>query len=48
MGGSIGVETMPGESLRFWLNLPSASPEILPNIIPFAAEELAYDTAASR
>lgn len=48
MGGSIGVETSPKNGLRFWLTFPAAAPEVLPNIVPFAAELLPYDTAASR
>lgn len=48
MGGSIGVDATPGDSLRFWFSLPSAAPEVRPNIIPFVSEEVAYDTAASR
>ena len=48
MGGTIGVETGPENGLRFWLTLPAAAPEILPNIVPFTAELLPFDTAASR
>ena len=48
MGGSIGVEASSENGLRFWLTLPAAAPQILPNIVPFAAELLPYDAAASR
>lgn len=49
MGGDIGVETLPGEGVRFWFTLPLKESPLPDNVIAFEpASQLAYDNAASR
>ncbi|MFT4639444.1 MAG: CheY-like chemotaxis protein [Verrucomicrobiales bacterium] len=48
MGGSIGVETIPGDGIRFWFTLPLGEDSTLPNVVPFEVGEFAYAAAVNR